>query len=343
VNGAPPVVASDPLDRPPGGLPGPWLDRLLARCRFPDPADDSCTLAVSGGPDSMALMVLARQAGLRGVVIHVDHGLRPGSSAEGAVVERAARPLGFDFRTERVAVPDGPDLEARARRARYAVLPPGVMTGHTMDDQAETVLLNLIRGAGLDGLAGMRSSSRIGSTSSGSHQVVRPLLGIRRSETAEVCRRAGLTPVADPSNSDLRFRRNRVRAELVPLMTRIADRDVVPVLARQASLMAADAGFLDDQAAHLDPTDARALREAPAPLARRALRAWLRSGPGFHPPSSAELGRVMDVVHGRATACELSGGRRVARSRGRLSVSPAPAPCPPQRTPAPDTRGKGPR
>jgi tRNA(Ile)-lysidine synthase len=288
----------------------------------------------------MALMVLAREAGVGGVVIHVDHGLRSGSSAEGTVVEMAARPLGFDFRAERVAVPEGPDLEARARRARYAVLPPGVLTGHTMDDQAETVLLNLVRGAGLDGLAGMRPSSGMGSTGSATHHVVRPLLGIRRSETAEVCRRAGLTPLADPSNTDLRFRRNRVRAELVPLMSRIADRDVVPVLARQASLMAADAGFLDDQAARLDPTDVRALREAPAVLARRALRAWLRSGPGFHPPSSAELGRVMDVVQGRATACELSGGRRVTRSRGRLSVSPAPAPGLPERTP--DTRGKGP-
>lgn len=298
-----------------------WTAELLARCHFPAPDAGPVALAVSGGADSTALMVLAGEAGLTGTVIHVDHGLRPGSSAEAALVERAAQALGFSFRSEQVVVERGPDLEARARRARYAVLPAGVLTGHTMDDQAETVLLNLLRGAALDGLAGMRTP--LGGEPV---RVRRPLLGLRRAETAELCRRRGLDPVADPSNQDRRFRRNRVRAELVPLVSQVAERDIVPVLARQAALLGEDADLLDQMAAGLDPTDVAALRAAPPPLARRSLRAWLRDGPEQHPPSAAELARVMDVVAGRHQACQLAGGRRVDRRRGRLYLhEPEPA------------------
>lgn len=328
------------------------LSAILARCVFPATGDGTVTMAVSGGPDSMALMVLARAAGLDGTVIHVDHGLRLGSGAEAAVVEEGARKVGFEFSGVRVRVGAGPDLEARARRARYAVLPDGVLTGHTMDDQAETVLLNLIRGAGLDGLSGMRSgparesvdgrplgsvggraAGSVGGRAAGSAGggrpvgsarlgVRRPLLAVRRSETAEVCRLAGIIPVADPSNSDPRFRRNRVRAELLPLLDDIAQRDVVPVLARQAALMGDDADLLEELATPVDPTDVAALRAAPRALARRALRAWLRSGEGHHPPSSAELSRVLDVVDGHRKACELSGSRRLWRRAGRLRIEP---------------------
>ncbi|HEY3810540.1 MAG TPA: ATP-binding protein, partial [Acidimicrobiales bacterium] len=132
------------------------VDRLLARCAFPK-ATGPLALAVSGGTDSLALLVLAARAGLDAVAIHVDHGLRPGSAAEAEVVAEAAGRYGLPWETRAVAVPAGPDLEARARRARYQVLPPGVLTGHTMDDQAETVVLALLRGAALDGLAGMRA------------------------------------------------------------------------------------------------------------------------------------------------------------------------------------------
>jgi tRNA(Ile)-lysidine synthase len=151
----------------------------------------------------------------------------------------------------------------------------------------------------------------------------RPLLAIRRSETVEVCRLAGFDPLDDPSNDDARFRRNRVRHELLPLLDRIAERDMVPVLARQAALAAEDAHLLDQLAAGIDPQDVGALRAAPPPLARRALRAWLRGGPGHHPPSSAELARIMEVVDGARRACEISGGRRISRRAGRLSVSNA--------------------
>ena len=275
------------------------------------------TLAVSGGADSLALLVLAVRSGLDAVAVHVDHGLRAGSEAEAGVVEHAAARLGARFERRRIHVDPGPDLEARARRARYAALPDGGLTGHTMDDQAETVLLNILRGAALDGLSGMRTGPN--------GRVRRPLLGLRRAETAGLCALEGLAPVADPSNDDDRFRRNRVRHQVLPLLCDVADRDVVPVLARQAELIAADADLLQELAAGLDPTDARALRAAPAALARRAVRGWLRTPEAFadaeaHPPSADEVARVLAVAVGSARACELGGGRRVQRHAGRLRI-----------------------
>jgi tRNA(Ile)-lysidine synthase len=295
-------------------------DRLLARCHFPEKSAGPVALAVSGGPDSLALLVLAARAGLDGTAIHVDHGLRPGSASESDLVAQAAGHLGFGFERRSVAVAPGPDLEARARRARYGVLPPGVMTGHTMDDQAETVLLNVLRGAGLDGLSGIKVDDP--------GRPRRPLLALRRAETAALCAAFGLRPLVDPSNSDRRFRRNRVRAEVLPLLCEVAARDVVPVLARQADLLAGDACLLDELASTIDATDAKALSQAPPPLARRAVRRWLRSAEAFgdaesHPPSSAEVARVLAVAHGAFTACELEGGRRVVRSRGRLRIAAA--------------------
>jgi len=268
---------------------------------------------VSGGADSLALLVLATEAGLSATAVHVDHGLRSSSAAEAEVVKGAAAGVGASFQARRVVVAPGPNLEARARTARYAALPPGVLTGHTADDHAETILLNLLRGAGLDGLAPMRDNDRIS----------RPLLSLRRSETRALCQAAGLTPVEDPSNLDPRFTRNRIRHDLLPLLSDIAGRDPVPVLVRQAELLGAEAGLLDQLAAAVDPTDAKALAAAPEVLARRAVRAWLRTSAGaeHHPPSSAEVERVLDVARGRAVACELTGDRRVGRSGGRLSIT----------------------
>jgi tRNA(Ile)-lysidine synthase len=273
------------------------------------------SLAVSGGADSLALLVLAAAAGLDVTAFHVDHGLREGSHLEAERVAKSAARYGARFESRAVDVPPGPDLEARARAARYAVLPPGVLTGHTMDDQAETVILNLLRGAGLDGLSGIHRRPN------------RPLLGLRRHETALLCAEEGIEPVIDSTNDDPRFRRNRVRHEVIPLLSDVAGRDVVPVLARQADLLSDEAALLDGLAARLDPTDVSDLREAPIPLARRALRKWLRDpseggDPEAHPPSAAEVARVLAVVGGEVTACELSGGRRVARSGGRLRVQP---------------------
>ncbi len=136
-----------------------------------------------------------------------------------------------------------------------------------------------------------------------------------------MCLASGMTPIEDPSNDDRRFTRNRVRHELLPLLASISGRDPVPVLVRQSELLGGEAELLDDLAAALDPTDARALAAAPEALARRALRTWLRpSDVERHPPSAAEVARVLQVVRGEAVACELAGGRRVQRSGGRLHL-----------------------
>jgi tRNA(Ile)-lysidine synthase len=289
------------------------LADLLSRCTFP-PAGTAVDCAVSGGADSLALLALATEAGCSVTVVHVDHGLRPESRAEAEVVRRAATQLGARFVGHRVDVAPGPNLEARARAARYAALPHGVLTGHTADDQAETVLLNLLRGAGLDGLAGMRPHDR----------VRRPLLRLRRSETEWVCSRCGLEPLTDPSNLDAAIRRNRVRRELLPLAQAIAERDPVPVLARQAELLADDADLLAELAAAIDPTDAVVLAAAPPPLARRAVRVWLRAAGDDerHPPDAATVERVLAVARGEASATDVGRRRRVSRSRGRLRLDP---------------------
>ncbi|HVT41817.1 MAG TPA: hypoxanthine phosphoribosyltransferase [Acidimicrobiales bacterium] len=288
----------------------PDVADLLRRCTFPPPGTP-LPCAVSGGPDSLALLILAAAAGCVVTAIHVDHGLRPDSAAEAEVVADAARRVGARFERRRVDVAPGPNLEARARAARFAVLPPDVATGHTMDDQAETVLVNLLRGAGADGLAGMRGGDR------------HPLLGLRRSETRALCARAGLTPVEDPSNDDPAFVRNRVRHELLPLCADVAGRDPVPLLARQAGVLRDEVALLDELAADAvpDATDARALARADRAVARRAVRAWLRAETGgAHPPSLAEVERVLAVAAGGAVGTELSGGLRVRRTDGRLRV-----------------------
>ncbi len=272
---------------------------------------------VSGGPDSLALLVLAVAAGLDVVAVHVDHGLRPDSAAEAEVVAAAAGRFGARFRAERADVDPGPDLENRARVARHRALGPGALTGHTADDQAETVLINLLRGAGPSGLAAM--------TPGGTH----PLLDLRRWETVALCRGLGLDPVADPSNLDPRFVRNRLRHEVLPLLADVAGRDPVPLLTRAAGHTRELVAAVDELATELDPTDTRALAAAPPALARARLRAWLRNPEG-HPPSSAELERVLAVVRHEAVGCELAGGRRVRRSGGVLRIDEPSGPAEPR-------------
>lgn len=280
---------------------------VLARCTFPA-AGTAVTCAVSGGADSTALLVLAVAAGCRATAVHVDHGLRPDSAAEVDVVRRTAERLGVEVRAETVHVGDGPNLEARARSARFAVLPDDVLTGHTAEDQAETVLLNLLRGAAT-GLAAMRPDRR------------RPLLALRRTDTVWVCAELGLETVDDQSNNDPRFLRNRVRHEALPLLNELAGRDLVPILTRQADLIRDDGDLLDQLAATIDATDARALTASPLPLARRAVRRWLADAGGTgHPPDLATVDRVLDVAAGHHVACEISGSMRVSRRHQRLSI-----------------------
>jgi tRNA(Ile)-lysidine synthase len=279
---------------------------VLDRCTFPAPGS-AAIAAVSGGPDSLALLALAVDAGLRVTAVHVDHRLRPGSASEADVVRDVARSLGADFRAERVDVGRGPNLEARARAARRAVLGPGAMTGHTADDQAETMLLNLVRGAGLDGLGAMRAGP------------TKPILALRRADTWALCVDRGFDQVLDPSNDDPVHLRNRVRHEVLPLLDDVAGRDVAAVLARAASIVAADADLLDALAAALDPTDAKVLAAAPVPLAARALRRWLEVD--GYPPDAAAVARVLAVARGEIRATEVAEGLRVGRTGGRLVLS----------------------
>jgi len=262
----------------------------------------------------MAMLVLARAAGCEVAAVHVDHGLRAGSELDGQIVARVAERFGATARTVAVDVDAGPNLEARARAARRAVLPADALLGHTADDQAETMLLNLLRGAAVDGLAGMRRDRR-------------PILSLRRVETHALCESLGLEVVHDPTNTDPGIRRNRVRHELLPLLDDIAQRDVAAVLARQSDLIREVTDDLEDRASSLDPTDARALAAAPRVLARRALRDWLRGcSPERHPPDAATVDRVLSVAQGSIAATDVGGGWRIERHRQRLVLVPPAGP-----------------
>lgn len=284
----------------------PALQVLLGRCAFPPPGA-AVTCAVSGGADSLALLVLAVAAGLDVTAVHVDHGLRPGSAAEAEVVARAASRHGARFRSEHLVVEPGPNLEERARLARWSVLPPDAMTGHTADDRAETMLINLLRGAGPRGLGALGPSPR------------RPLLALRRAETEGVCRLVGLEPVRDPSNSDPRFVRNRIRSEVLPLLAQVAGRDPVPLLCRAAAHAADAADALARLSAPIDPTECVGLRQVDLALARESLRRWIEGVTG-RPPGEAPLDQVWRVVGGERRAAELPGGWRVTRRGGRLRL-----------------------
>ena len=283
----------------------PRVDQLLSRCNFSaPPAHVDC--AVSGGADSVALLVLACASGLQVTAWHVDHGLRDNSHTEAALVRDLAAQLGAHFESRTVAVDSAANVEAHAREARYAVLPSAVLTGHTADDQAETILINLLRGSGTRGLAGMQPTMQ------------RPLLQLRRSETQSLCDELGITYFRDPSNNDDRFQRNRIRHEVLPLLESLSKRDIVPVLNRQADLLRDDDDLLNELAAALDPTDALALAQAPIALSRRAIRAWL-SNPLV--PDSATVDRVLDVARGNTLACDIGLGRHVRRSQQRLRIT----------------------
>jgi len=176
-------------------------------------------LAVSGGPDSLALLLLAHAA-LPGriAVASIDHGLRPEAAGEVALVERIAGERGIPFTPITVSLAPG-NTQARAREARYAALADwagqaklgAVATAHHADDQAETLLMRLNRGSGLAGLAGVRARATIAGSEV---TLLRPLLGWRKAELIEVVTAAGITPARDPSNTNPAFDRARLRAAL---------------------------------------------------------------------------------------------------------------------------------
>jgi len=287
-----------------GPTPSVSLEHLLARCTFPAEGT-AVSLAISGGPDSMALLLLAHTAGLNITAIHVDHQLRPDSAEDADIIRTVTEPRGIPLIIHTVDVGDGPNLEARARNARYSMFPGEIMTGHTEDDQAETVLINLLRGAGAQGLAAMRPGH------------TRPLLKLRRTDTRALCTSLNITTVNDLTNADPRFLRNRVRHELLPLMSDLSQRDPIPLLNRTADVLRADNDFLDALAREIDPTDAKALAAAPRPLAHRALRQWL-SDP--YPPDFATLERILAVASGDVLACDIGENRQIRRSKQRLTL-----------------------
>ncbi len=294
--------------RVPRPLLPPLAAELLARCRFP-PRGTAISCAVSGGPDSLALLALAVASGCDVTAFHVDHGLRPGSRDEARIVAAQAAELGAAFVARSARCSPGPNLEARARAARFGALPDDVATGHTADDQAETIVLNLLRGSGIDGLCGMTPGPR------------HPILGLRRAETERLATSLGLPIVRDPTNAAPEHRRNRIRAEVLPLLCEIAQRDIVGVLARQAGLLAGERALLDHLATQIDVSSAPALAQADPALARRALRRYLRDELELeHPLELAAIERALSVARGEVAACELPGGARLSRSHGRLRL-----------------------
>jgi tRNA(Ile)-lysidine synthase len=234
---------------------------------------DRVAVAVSGGLDSVALLhLLVATAGRhRGVlsVVTVDHGTRPGSASDADFVAGLAAALGLPLARTDLALGAGAS-EAACRTARYAAFDgldvDRVALAHHLDDQAETVLLRLLRGAGAAGLSGMAWRR---------DRFVRPLLGVRRAELTEWASGRGLSWRDDPTNADPRYLRNRVRAEVLPLLESLRH-GAAPALARAAEHAAADEAFfvaIVDHAVGSHPSSLPTewVAEAPSPLVRRAL------------------------------------------------------------------------
>jgi tRNA(Ile)-lysidine synthase len=273
-------------------------------------------LAVSGGPDSLGLLLLALDAGLKVRVHHVDHHVRTTSSEDARYVEEVCARFGVACVVHDVRLETGANFEALARAARRRVLPAGVLTGHTMDDLAETVLLNMIRGAGIEGLSPMVDDP------------TKPLRAVRRRDLHYYVIDSDLAPRYDETNDSRDFRRNRVRHELLPVMNDVAERDVVPLLARQARVLHEDRRWLDelsrvDAELSLDDADCRELVHWPLARLTRWLRvrlATLTAEGETYPPSADEIARALTVVRGEVVACELSGARRLSRRGQHLTL-----------------------
>jgi tRNA(Ile)-lysidine synthase len=296
-------------------------------------AFDTLVLAVSGGADSTALMYLVhgwsrrlgRDAG--GIVaVTIDHGLRPASAAEAAAVGRQAEALGIGHRILAwTGLKPTTGLQAAARRARFALLAGvasemagtsggrvAIVTAHTADDQAETVLMRLARGSGVDGLAGIPfegfAATSDGAGESARYPVLRPLLSVPHARLVATLATAGIAFADDPSNRDRRFERVRVREALRGLKELGVTREA---LLRTAARMQAARRALDRAADDLEARavtvvlgivreiDRDALAVAPSETAVRVLRRVLAIAGGKAPP--AELGAVEDAV-GRLAA-----------------------------------------
>lgn len=236
---------------------------------------DRWCVGLSGGGDSLALTAVAAQL-LPTTALIVDHGLQPESAAVAEQARRHAIELGcVAAQILRVDVGSAGGPEAAARAARYAALRSArdgapVLLGHTLDDQAETVLLGLGRGSGARSMSGMQAYAP---------PWCRPLLGIRRAVTVAACTELGLTPWQDPHNTDPRFTRVRLRTEVLPLLEQVLGGGVAEALARTATALREDTEALDALAATHD-TDAATLAvdtllPLPTAIRRRVIRSWL--------------------------------------------------------------------
>lgn len=296
------------------------------------PADRWC-VGLSGGADSLALTAVA--AALKPTVaLIVDHGLQTGSADVAATAAAQARQLGcVDAQVISVDVGTDGGPEAAARTARYVALDAArgetpVLLAHTLDDQAETVLLGLGRGSGPRSIAGMR----VWDPPWG-----RPLLEVRRADTEAVCAELGLTPWQDPHNTDPRYTRVRLRTEVLPLLEDVLAGGVAQALARTAAALREDNDALDALAAeHLaalrdgEGLTVAGLEDLPAALRRRVIRGWLLSV-GATTLTDVQLRAVDALVadwHGQGGAAVSSPLRYqrliVTRRAGLLTVAARP-------------------
>jgi tRNA(Ile)-lysidine synthase len=314
-------------------------------------------VAVSGGADSTALLlgldelVRAGRLALTIAIAHLDHGLRKTSREDAEWVARLARELGFEIELGRVNVArrakkSADNLEQAARRARYEFLAKTakrkqaqlVLTAHTMDDQAETVLLRLLRGSGADGLTGIEPVRPLDSKSNVS--LVRPLVPwAKRAATESYCQHREVQFQIDEMNDDETFARVRVRKQLVPLLQSFNPK-VAEGLARTAELLRQDVSGLNKAADELlrearepfrknkSETKSRllsvdVLARAPAAIRRRALRKWISDGRGdlrrFEMVHLLGVEKLLEGNRGGRIA-ELPGGGTVSRQHGWIEL-----------------------
>ncbi|MEX0797596.1 MAG: tRNA lysidine(34) synthetase TilS [Acidimicrobiia bacterium] len=298
-------------------------DAINQRARFPA---EPHVVALSGGADSAALAFIADlDSRTKPRCVHVHHGL-PASDRLAEAAREIAEMLDMACDVVSVDVPEGPSPEAMAREVRYRELESAVardenlLLGHTRNDQAETVLLNLIRGAGLRGLSGMpyQRTSRM----------YRPFLDVFREETRELATLHALPFVDDPTNTDLELRRNFVRLELMPRMEEL-NPNMVDSLARTAEHVRGDSEFLDQLHPAPIATDGGTARVATGilftldpPLRARAIAALVGTFREKAAVSAAELARVAEVLSGASAGAELEGGLTVTKQGAYLVVTP---------------------